>query len=65
MPLPTPNQGETNQQFVDRCMADPKVNEEFPDREQRFAICNAQIDKSIKEKMDLINALKLFIKSGI
>ena len=45
MPLPTRNSGETNQQFVDRCMADPKMNKEFPDRQQRFAVCNQQITK--------------------
>ena len=49
MPLPKPNAGETNQEFVDRCMADPKANQEFPDREQRFAVCNAQL-KTQKEE---------------
>ena len=39
MPLPEPNEGETHDEFVDRCMANPTMNEEHPDNDQRYAIC--------------------------
>ena len=35
MPLPERNQGETREQFIDRCMADPVMAREFPDAAQR------------------------------
>ena len=58
MPLPKPNEGETNQQFVDRCM--DELNEEFPDREQRFAVCGQQLDK--KSEKGLEDAVDNLIK---
>lgn len=57
MPLPEPNAGETNQEFVDRCMSE--ANEEFPDREQRFAVCNAQLEK---RNQAIIEALKQYME---
>jgi hypothetical protein len=42
MPLPTRNIDETHDQFIIRCMADPVVVQEFPDTEQRRAICERQ-----------------------
>ena len=42
MPLPEPNQGETRNQFIDRCMADPAMVREFPDAAQRRAVCEQQ-----------------------
>ena len=46
MPLPTVNNGESREDFIDRCMGDSKMNTEFPDQWQRFAVC-----RSIYEKM--------------
>ena len=39
MPLPTPK-GESQQEFMARCMEELKS--EFPDREQRVAVCYTQ-----------------------
>ena len=39
MPLPTPNDGEDQQHFMDRCLANQTVNDDFPDDAQRFAVC--------------------------
>ena len=36
--LPTPNAGETHDDFMTRCMADPVATTEFPDSEQRTAV---------------------------
>ena len=51
MPLPQQGEKESKKDFISRCMSDPKVNEEFPDNSQRFAVCNNQA-KSILELMD-------------
>jgi len=40
--LPTPNAGETHDDFMTRCMADPVATTEFPDSEQRTAVCMRQ-----------------------
>jgi|GEM_PF-872330 len=40
--LPTPNAGETHDDFMARCMADPVATAEFPDVEQRTAVCMRQ-----------------------
>jgi hypothetical protein len=40
--LPTPTAGETHDDFMTRCMADPVSNAEFPDAEQRTAVCMRQ-----------------------
>src|SRR5690606_31432026 len=45
MPLPKPNDGETKEEFIDRCMADDTMQEEFPDESQRYAVCLAQWDE--------------------
>ena len=42
MPLPQPTPQETKDEFIQRCMADEKAVEEFPDNSQRFAVCNTQ-----------------------
>ena len=39
MPLPEKRDGEKPGQFIARCMADPKINEEYPDQKQRTAVC--------------------------
>src|SRR5690606_2266962 len=45
MPLPKPNDGETKEEFIDRCMADETMQEEVPDESQRYAVCLAQWDE--------------------
>ena len=45
MPLPTPTPEESVSAFIARCMSDAKTQEEFPDSQQRIAVCIAQYDK--------------------
>lgn len=45
MPLPTPNDDESHDDFISRCMADSTANEEFPDENQRVAVCEKQWSK--------------------
>ena len=51
MPLPTPNKNESNENFIDRCMGNPTMNEEYPDESQRRAVCESQW-----ERKDMIKA---------
>ena len=39
MPLPNKKDGEKPEQFISRCMSDPKIQKEFPDQKQRTAVC--------------------------
>jgi hypothetical protein len=39
MPLPIPQSNETSDQFLGRCMTDSSTNAEFPDVQQRLAVC--------------------------
>ena len=39
MPLPKPNSGESETAFMSRCMDDEKMRGEYPDRDQRVAVC--------------------------
>lgn len=49
MPLPTPKTGENHDDFMDRCMADPMMNEDYPDSDQRYAVCESQWDEKEEE----------------
>ncbi len=44
MPKPTPN--ETKDDFLNRCMGDEKALNDFPENDQRFAVCNSLWDES-------------------
>jgi hypothetical protein len=44
MPLPTPTPEEPKSEFIARCMSDAKVQSEFPDSQQRIAMCIAQYE---------------------
>lgn len=42
MPLPKPRKNENENNFVERCMGDPKMVQEYPDSKQRVAVCHTQ-----------------------
>ncbi len=42
MPMPMPEPDEDHEDFVDRCMANPMMNGEYPDAAQREAVCETQ-----------------------
>lgn len=50
MPLPIPTEKESKDKFIDRAMADPVMNEEFPDVSQRRAVAESQWEKHLKAK---------------
>jgi hypothetical protein len=45
MPLPTPNKGESQQAFIDRCMGNPTMKSDYADTKQRLAVCYSQEKK--------------------
>lgn len=42
MPLPTPKSGENEDAFISRCMGNDEMNKEFPETDQRAAVCFKQ-----------------------
>jgi hypothetical protein len=47
--IPSRRKGEKKKKFVERCMGSPVMNEEFPDRGTRFAVCSRQAEKKRKK----------------
>ena len=45
MPLPKPREDEEKKEFIDRCMGDDTMNEDFTDPAQRRAVCESQWDE--------------------
>jgi len=39
MPIPKPKPNEQRDEFLGRCMSDPKMITEYKDAKQRYAIC--------------------------
>lgn len=46
MPLPKPTPTEDEAKFIDRCMSDAKMNEDFPSEMQRYAVCISQFENT-------------------
>jgi len=42
MPLPNPNPEEKQQEFMKRCITDPTMETEYPNLQQRMAVCYTQ-----------------------
>jgi HK97 family phage prohead protease len=45
MPIPKPNYNESDKDFLDRCMVDPTMVEEYDDK-QRYAVCESQLQEN-------------------
>lgn len=54
MPLPKPRKNEKKDSFIDRCMGDDVMNEEFPEGEQRRAVCEKQWDNKNKKGASIL-----------
>lgn len=50
MPIPKPKRGEDQDEFMDRCMSDPTMVDEFSDAEQRLSVCSVTWEDSKKKK---------------
>lgn len=49
MPLPSPNKGQSQDEFISMCMSNDVMQKEFPDQKQRSAVCFSQWRKNGKE----------------
>lgn len=45
MPLPKSKPRESKANFMKRCMVDAQARADFPNREQRLAVCNTQFGR--------------------
>ena len=39
MPLPKPTKDQNQKDFMNDCMGDPTMNSEYPNQQQRLAVC--------------------------
>ncbi|MDB4665006.1 hypothetical protein OAE97_01515 [Verrucomicrobia bacterium] len=46
MPIPKPKKGEKRQEFINKCMSDEVMTDEFPSQKQRAAICFNQMKRA-------------------
>jgi len=51
MPIPKPNKNESQKNFLSRCMSDSLMNKEYPDKSQRYTICNQQSRASLLDQV--------------
>lgn len=58
MPIPQPNKNESKQDFISRCMRNDTMNKEYPNDDQRYAVCNQQNKASILEQVIQVLATK-------
>jgi hypothetical protein len=49
MPIPKPKDGESQKEFISRCMGDKTMNKEYPDQKQRAGVCYDSWRKPKKE----------------
>jgi len=64
MPLPTPNDKESKNDFVGRCISELSDKKEFKDNKQRVAVCYAQYDKAKESKASNLQAKTIINKAG-
>jgi len=54
MPLPERKPGESHDEFIERCMGDPVMIEEFPDAAQRRVVCERQARVRAEAHLNLV-----------
>lgn len=52
MPIPKPNRYEDEDSFIERCMADDVMVEDYEDEKQRLAVCQTQLEEKRKNIWD-------------
>lgn len=57
MPLPSPKEGESQNDFVSQCMSNPTMKKDFPKKKQRLAVCHSQFKR---KKEGTVMELKQF-----
>ena len=75
MPLVKPKDKEKREDFLERCMGDKTSVDDYPSRNQRFAVCNALYNRrnkkednsmdNIKDVAQAINSLSKVITNNV
>jgi hypothetical protein len=60
MPIPKRKENEDRSDFLSRCMSDPKMNEEYPDNAQRYAVCNQSAKGSLQQEIQDVYYMQNF-----
>lgn len=50
MPIPQPNKTENKKEFVIRCMSNDTMIKEFPDTDQRLAVCSSTYEENLSNE---------------
>ena len=53
MPIPKPKNGEKEEDFIDRCMGNKTMQQEYPDNDQRLAVCYSQWKNKEKKQREV------------
>ena len=51
MQIPKPRKNEGKQEFLERCMSNETMRQEYSDQDQRYAVCNSQWRNSKKKEL--------------
>jgi hypothetical protein len=54
MPLPAPEKNESHDDWMARCMAHPTMHDDYPDADQRAAVCESQWERRKKAEEALV-----------
>lgn len=57
MPIPKPRKNENEDDFIGRCMGDDVMKKEYPEQDQRRAVCQQQWDDKDKKKSRYSNVI--------
>lgn len=52
MPIPSPRKNQKKEKFIESCMGNPTMNEDYKNNSQRYAICLSQWERRSKNKAD-------------
>ena len=50
--MPDRKDGESKDDFLSRCMGDDKMKREYPDNDQRYAVCNSYAEEAVEARME-------------
>lgn len=62
--MPEPRTGESQEEFISRCMASPEANDSFPEHDRRAAFCYSQWENRNKMKKPTTHAELEDLKTG-
>lgn len=63
MPIPKPQAGESQDDFISRCMANDTMVNDFSDESQRYAVCIDQVKQAQKNSDVVAQAVDEFMKN--